>query len=184
MLRRAKLDPRPPFPPCRIIGAAVEDETSASVTSETEERLDVKDDTSDSDASIYYNKAATKITKSATGNEEVTSEAAHKIFSDQISRAEEWMSTYMSSLSSDEEPRLSKPQLRAYALWHEGMLDLKDIATIWRDPPLKESTVASYVLEAIKMEKFSCDVVRVKDALKCIPRPLKERFSTCLEHLE
>lgn len=40
--------------------------------------------------------------------------------------------------------------LRAYYLWHHQEADVPDICKTMRTPPLKESTVASYIRNAIK----------------------------------
>jgi len=76
------------------------------------------------------------------------------------------------------------PQLRAYALWHHAELELADIAKIWRDPPLKEGTVAMYLLEAIKNEKLPCNVQRAKAAVKHVPFHLQDRFKHIWEEAD
>ncbi|KAL8713536.1 MAG: hypothetical protein Q9220_002398 [cf. Caloplaca sp. 1 TL-2023] len=49
-------------------------------------------------------------------------------------------------------PRATLQQLRAYFLFHHHSLSISDIAALLRDPPLKEATVAGYVLEATRIE--------------------------------
>ncbi|KAI5857992.1 ribonuclease H-like domain-containing protein [Tricharina praecox] len=97
-----------------------------------------------------------------------------EVFSAEIEVASQWIKTYTSSCGTS--PPLSKPQMRAYALWHHAELELADIAKIWRDPPLSEETVAIYLLEAIKTEKLPYDALRVRAAAKHVPYYLKDRF--------
>lgn len=53
--------------------------------------------------------------------------------------------------------------LRTYYMWHTNSdLNIKDIAAVLRDPPLKTNTVVSYILNAIVVEKMPYDKVRLK----------------------
>jgi hypothetical protein len=105
-------------------------------------------------------------------------------YSSQINTAGEWAATYTSTFASQASHSLSKSQLRAYALWHHGALDVGDIARIWRDPPLKEGTVATYILDAIRIEKLPCDVERAKAAHEYVPSQMKDKFRSLMAELE
>jgi hypothetical protein len=60
--------------------------------------------------------------------------------------------------------------LRAYALWQfNPLLSVSEIGAILRDPPLQPSTVMSYVLDAIRVEKLSYDRDRLKALLQKMP---------------
>ncbi|KAI4244461.1 MAG: hypothetical protein L6R40_002928 [Gallowayella cf. fulva] len=59
-------------------------------------------------------------------------------------------------------PRTATPSsLRAYFLFHYHALSIQDIASLLRSPPLQKSTVASYVLDAARVEGLELDKARV-----------------------
>ncbi|KAI1390962.1 ribonuclease H-like protein [Hypoxylon trugodes] len=64
--------------------------------------------------------------------------------------------------------RANVPQLRAYYLWHDQGLDPQTIAQVLRDPPLKMSTVTSYILGAVQHEKLPIDVERMRQEVACM----------------
>lgn len=99
-----------------------------------------------------------------------------EVFSEPINVAAEWMSSYLTSATDGEQPQLSKPQMRAYGLWHHGGLEIGDIARIWRDPPLKGGTVATYILEAIRVGELPYEKERARKAFSMTPSLLKDRF--------
>ena len=74
--------------------------------------------------------------------------------SPEIIAANEWVSQWRSALPPNYKARATPASLRAYALWHYQEFDVPDVAALLRDPPLKEATVASYVLEAIRIERL------------------------------
>jgi len=164
-IRRAKLNPRPPLPTCRNIEDTSDDYVprspsliSTTTTTTTVETTAIEDnqDKQTASTSIYASSSET--------------------FSAEIEMAGEWVAKYTASFSDSDQIQLSKPQLRAYSLWHVGAIDIAEICKIWRDPPLKEATVATYILEAIKIEKLPCDMERAKAALEHVPWLLKDRF--------
>jgi exonuclease 3'-5' domain-containing protein 2 len=60
--------------------------------------------------------------------------------------------------------------LRVYALWYSNSsLSIADIASMLRDPPLRNSTVAAYILDSIRLEKLPFDKERLRKVLKTIP---------------
>lgn len=71
-----------------------------------------------------------------------------------VAAADEWVLQWRNSLPPGYKARATTASLRAYALWHHQDLEVPDVAALLRDPPLKEATVASYVLEAIRIEKL------------------------------
>lgn len=163
--RRARLKPRPPLPVCRDIESVGDDFASSANTTTT--------------TTITEAKKTKKTTIAKSENEEQaassTPESATDVFSSQIEVASEWVSSYKSSLP-DGQQQLSKPQLRAYSLWHVAQLDVEDICKIWRDPPLQESTLAGYIMEALKIKNLPCDMNRAKAVYKHVPYMLKERY--------
>ncbi|KAI1453257.1 ribonuclease H-like protein [Annulohypoxylon moriforme] len=61
-------------------------------------------------------------------------------------------------------------QLRAYYMWHEQGLNPQTIAALLRDPPLKLTTVTSYILMAIQTERFPIDAERLRvEVLSTMP---------------
>jgi hypothetical protein len=69
--------------------------------------------------------------------------------------------------------RATVPHLRAYHMWHDQHLTLDDIARQVRDPPLAASTVASYVLQAITLERMEYDAWAVRGLLMRMPEALR-----------
>ncbi|UPX17757.1 Exodeoxyribonuclease I [Ascochyta rabiei] len=69
--------------------------------------------------------------------------------------------------------RATVPHLRAYSLWHHQGLSLSEIAGRLRDPPLSESTVGSYVLQAIVLERMEYDREEVRQVLMGMPEALR-----------
>lgn len=173
-VRRGRLKPRPPLPACRDIENVADDSTPSANTIAT------------TAAAIAETRKLKKAAIMKSEDEEQaalqTSEpvSATDRFSSQIEVAGEWVSSYKLS-SPDGEQQLSKSQLRAYSLWHVAQLDVEDICKIWRDPPLQESTLAGYILEALKIKHLPCDMDRAKALYRHVPYLLKERYRNVLE---
>jgi hypothetical protein len=70
--------------------------------------------------------------------------------------------------------RATTPHLRAYYLWHFQELSLDDIANHLRAPPLSHTTVISYILQAISLERLEYDKAMMKDALMELPTSLRK----------
>lgn len=86
--------------------------------------------------------------------------------STQLALADRWISTYTKC-----SPKTGPATLRAYHLWHHQTLTLQEVAQICRDPPLAITTVASYVMQAIKEEPgLEFDRKRAREALEVLPR--------------
>ncbi len=92
----------------------------------------------------------------------------------QIICAEEWVSAWRLSLPNSYKPRATPAYLRAYTLWHEQNLNVQEIAAILRKPPLQQSTVATYILEAIRLEKFDHNKDRIGDVLNLAPATFRQ----------
>lgn len=69
-----------------------------------------------------------------------------------------------------------KSQLRAYALWHEFGQDVDTVCRIWRDPPLKVSTVTSYIAEAIRLDKLPFEQERLREVLSYMAPMIKVKY--------
>lgn len=72
--------------------------------------------------------------------------------------------------------RAMPAQLRAYALWHEQRLDVNSVAWILRDPPLKDATVATYILESLIRERLPFQPERIKEVLERMYPPARPRY--------
>lgn len=89
--------------------------------------------------------------------------------------AESWALAYRASNPPPSPPANSSPTanfsaLRVYALWYYNpSLSIAEIASMLRDPPLRNSTVASYILDAIRLEKLRFEKERLKSVLQTIP---------------
>lgn len=92
--------------------------------------------------------------------------------------AETWTATYLLT-----HPKARPSNLRAHHLWHEQNFPLQAVAAALRDPPLQLTTVASYVLEAIKIENLPYDVQRVRKVLEVLPRSVWGRYRGIVERV-
>jgi hypothetical protein len=173
--KRRSINPLPSFPPCRIFeeigGTGVSVISTEGEIAESGFGTDVNIPTS----TTASNAPTISPKISGIGDHETSTELA-EILSEEIAKAQEWITSYVAALPDDTISSLSRPQLRAYALWQYGELDTHLISRLWRDPPIRESTVAMYVLEAIKLERLPCDLNRAKLALRLVPKQLKDRF--------
>ncbi|KXT08561.1 hypothetical protein AC579_8309 [Pseudocercospora musae] len=83
----------------------------------------------------------------------------------QTTLADNWIS------SLDPKPsKLGASTLRAYHLWHHQDFSVQEVAKSCREPPLALTTVASYIMQAIKQEDLPYQSERLKDVLQCLPR--------------
>lgn len=99
----------------------------------------------------------------------------------QISAANRWVAQWRGTLSPDYKPRAFMCQLRAYALWHNQLHSIATAAAILRDPPLRKSTVAAYVLEALNSEKLPFEVTRLVEVVKYLPESAYGRHESFLK---
>ena len=89
--------------------------------------------------------------------------------SPEITAAETWVVNWRSKLINGYKPRAIPSQLRAYALWSELRKEVPEVAEILRDPPLQVTTVASYISEAIRLEKLPFDNHRLDKVFELLP---------------
>jgi len=95
--------------------------------------------------------------------------------------AETWAQDYLyrtipspsASSTSTSRIRTTVPHIRAYHLWHHQHLPLDVVATHLRDPPLAQSTVASYILQAVTLEKLEYRSDELKEVLRGLPIGLR-----------
>jgi len=95
-----------------------------------------------------------------------------------IVTADAWLVTYRASNSRS---RAAAAALRSYHIWHANDgLGPEAIACLLRDPPLQTSTVVSYILEAIKVDKLPYRKERLRDeVLLLLPQQvLENRYRT------
>lgn len=82
------------------------------------------------------------------------------IHSPEYTLATTWSQSYLASTipppssTSTSRIRATVPPLRAYHLWHHQRVPLDAIGAHLRDPPLAQSTVNSYIMQSITMEKL------------------------------
>jgi hypothetical protein len=104
--------------------------------------------------------------------------------------ADSWAHSFLATGASSNRKKGSKarPQrsvnastLRAYHLWHEQKFDIGRVAELCRQPPLALTTVATYVMTAIKEENLPFDVERARDVLKALPSSIKYRYASFVE---
>ncbi|KAF1974003.1 hypothetical protein BU23DRAFT_553675 [Bimuria novae-zelandiae CBS 107.79] len=81
-------------------------------------------------------------------------------YTSEFVQATSWAQSYLTSTipapSSTATPRIraTVPPLRAYHLWYHQRVPLDAIGSHLRDPPLAQSTVSGYIIQAINMEKL------------------------------
>lgn len=92
--------------------------------------------------------------------------------------AETWISEYH---TRNPQPKAKPSELRTYHLWHHQSLSLQAVASTLRDPPLAMTTVASYVLQAVKDEGLQYDVGRMKVVLEVLPKSVHGRYKGIVE---
>ena len=99
-------------------------------------------------------KAAKGTTKDTSSSKPSPPSSTSKPLHPSVILANTWLTHYTNTLSPSR-PVVARPcDLRAYHLWYHQNLDIQEIASRLRDPPLAISTVAGYVLGAVKLEKL------------------------------
>ncbi|PVI00376.1 hypothetical protein DM02DRAFT_672011 [Periconia macrospinosa] len=69
--------------------------------------------------------------------------------------------------------RATVSHLRAYHMWHVQQLPVDAIGRLLRDPPLAQSTVESYIMQAVSLERLEFDKDRLRDVLTGMPKGLR-----------
>ncbi|KAI1632061.1 hypothetical protein F4809DRAFT_645788 [Biscogniauxia mediterranea] len=184
---RKQLNPCPPTPhhaernlPIRL-APGVELATSDELTEATEDA--VAAGTSGTASEIYVtsvlesikiedndNKSSTTVSAAATSTTTVTattcakpkkSPRASSPMPEKDSRVEAAEDRAVTFRASRPRTRASFVALRAYYLWHCYDLRPEEVGRLLRDPPLRTSTVANYVLAAIRAEHLLFDEDRL-----------------------
>ncbi|MCJ1262066.1 hypothetical protein MMC22_001935 [Lobaria immixta] len=101
----------------------------------------------------------------------------------EFTAANDWITRWRATHSSTYKPRVMPSQLRAYALWHEQQLDVTSAASILRDPPLKDTTVAAYILESLTKEGLPFQRKRITEVVEYLSLESRRRYSYFLRRI-
>jgi hypothetical protein len=179
--KRKALKPCPPYPPyAEIVNPLDKPSKSASPKPSTRKPRSPKP------VSLKYpspkcayeeamNAASAAAATAITLQESLTGAAAS------IFRVHAWMKEERGLKKNTEEAGYkSKPsELRSYALWHREQLEVADIANALRDPPLKQETVAEYILNCVMADKLPFERLRMDAVLLLKPEwVVKRRYSS------
>lgn len=101
--------------------------------------------------------------------------------SPEYTQAENWAQSYLFQTipppsvtpSPPSRIRATVPHLRAYHLWHHQRLPLNTIAAHLRSPPLAETTVSNYVVQAVVLEKLDYKNEDMRVVLRALPKALR-----------
>lgn len=102
----------------------------------------------------------------------------------EITKAEDWIEKWRTKRPSTQRCLVISSQLRAYYLWHEQKFDISAVAALLRDPPLKQATVATYVLDAIRLERLSFEKDRIMPLIECLHSTSKPKYASFLKRNE
>jgi hypothetical protein len=70
--------------------------------------------------------------------------------------------------------RATVTHLRAYHMWYYQKLSIDRMTQILRDPPLSSNTVASYILQAITLERLEYEKESLRDVLMVMPSGVRK----------
>ncbi|MCJ1404997.1 hypothetical protein MMC11_008223 [Xylographa trunciseda] len=101
----------------------------------------------------------------------------------EIIKAETWIRKWRSELPQPKGSKAGLASLRAYSLWHHQALEVLDAASLLRNPPLQNSTVASYILEAIRIENLPYESTRLSGLFKHLPEGGKMRYKALRDRI-
>jgi hypothetical protein len=107
----------------------------------------------------------------------------------EVIAAENWVTSWKAAKASNQpagwKPKTTAASLRAYAVWYEGEKTVEETAAMLRDPPLQTSTVVSYILEAVRLEKLPYREKQLKAVLDHLPpEVLATRYKSIQKSLE
>jgi hypothetical protein len=95
-----------------------------------------------------------------------------------VSWAQSYLEDTVPSLSSSSSRpasiRATASHLRAYYLWHHMRIPLRGIGALLRDPPLAQSTVSGYILQAVSLEKLEYEDERLRAVLESLPQGTRD----------
>lgn len=81
--------------------------------------------------------------------------------------ADEWIAT---NPNLGQHSRIGTSTLRAYHLWHHQSHSVQEVAKLCREPPLALTTVASYIMQAVREEGLEYRKERIKLVLEILPK--------------
>ena len=93
----------------------------------------------------------------------------------EVEAANEWIALWRSRQPIDSKAKAYPAALKAYALWHVQGCDCTTAAALLRDPPLKQTSVATYILDAIMLENLPYDPEKVSDVTLNLPDVLRTK---------
>ncbi|TLD39754.1 ribonuclease H-like protein [Venturia nashicola] len=100
-----------------------------------------------------------------------------------LAAATTWADSQVAPTTSSDRPghregrKGGRAWLKCYYLWHHGGLELAEVAKIARDPPLKKTTVACYIAEAVGFGGCEMgDLERLGKVLDAVPMQAWGRF--------
>ena len=103
----------------------------------------------------------------------------------EVIAAEAWVAAWRTNLPVAYKAKATPAYLRAYAVWHDQGFDVSETASLLRDPPLQVTTVSSYILEAIRMEKLAYEPKRLREVLGHLPESVaKGKYQSLRRQLE
>lgn len=91
-------------------------------------------------------------------------------------QADDWSAAYTVACEPSA-PKVGHATLRAYHLWHHQKLSIQDVAAACRQPPLALTSVASYIMQAIKEEELEYEQSRLRNVLECLPDSVWKAYS-------
>ncbi|KAL8791284.1 MAG: hypothetical protein Q9195_005973 [Heterodermia aff. obscurata] len=99
----------------------------------------------------------------------------------EVIMANEWVAKWHSMRPLGYKSAVAPACLRAHALWHEQGFTVPEAATLLRDPPLLNATVAAYVLDALRAEKLPFEKERLAALILHVPQAMKGRYKSFLK---
>lgn len=184
-LQALDLDSDGQLTPARIISdgcPAAADQTSFASGFESDEQIVLT-------AERGHETQVTPDERSAPVSDSFASSAEPASRSSAYDRATHWAQDYLittvpsADSKSPSRIRATVPHLRAYHLWHAQKLTLEASAEYLRDPPLSLSTVTSYILQAITLERLEYDKEALKKVLLGMPAGLRGRWKRLAERV-
>ncbi|KAF2481011.1 ribonuclease H-like domain-containing protein [Neohortaea acidophila] len=108
----------------------------------------------------------------------------HPPASAEVALADAWVSNFRQDLPVEYHLKANPASLRAWHLWHHQSLNCAQVANLLREPPLMPQTVASYVLEALKLEDLPFDAARVQEVVEILPKSVRWRYQKVWDRME
>ncbi|KAF2222178.1 ribonuclease H-like domain-containing protein [Elsinoe ampelina] len=94
-----------------------------------------------------------------------------------IVAVDEWVSEYRAERVKRNVITAKRASLRVYGLWHQHGLSPAELAVLLRDPPLKQSTINSYIIEAVAYDKdLPRDPARLRTIKNSVPDYVLKRY--------